>query len=83
MRQNLLEDELACASYTVDTAVVQDLMSAIAICADSGSDTETEDEEEAAMDVGSPAQSAGPLCAGVFYLLLFAAHCTFDVSHRM
>lgn len=65
MRQTLLEDRLACASITVDTSVAGDLMSAVATCADSGSDTE--DEDEAAMPIGlaSPRQSAGPLCAGV------------------
>ena len=77
MRQNLLEDELACASSSVDISLVRGLMSAVATCADSGSDTE--DEEEAAMELDSPMPSAGPLCVGVCGLQLFVA----DVSHRM
>lgn len=68
MRQNLLEDELACASHAVDISLVRDLMSAVATWADSGSDTE--DEEEAAMDLGSPTPSAGPLYRGVCSCLL-------------
>lgn len=68
MRQNLLEDELACASHTVDISLVRDLMSAVATCADSGSDTE--DEEEAAMELGSPRLLAGTLSRGVYGLQL-------------
>ena len=76
MRQNLLEDELACASLTLDISLVRDLMSAMATCADSGSDTE--DEEEAGMERGSPTPSAGPLSVCACSLQLFAAnilHC--------
>ena len=74
MRQDLLEDQLACARHTVDTALVRELLSAAADCGDSGSDTE--DEEEAAMELGSPTRSAGPQCRR----LLPAAVHTADVS---
>ena len=77
IRQNLLEDELACESNAVDISLVWDLISAVATCADSGSDTE--DEEEAAMELDSPKPSAGPLCRGVCGLQLFVA----DLSHCM